>query len=180
LPKRWRRPRSPSCSAARTDRIDQTSPRRRPARGVDSVEAAHTPRPRPHLRRTIHVKGFKDFILRGNLVELAVAFIMATAFAALVTATVALLLDIVGKIFGEPDFSSWTPMDIGVGIWLTAVLSFVTMAAVVYFVIVVPYVKAREMMNRRKEIEDEPAAVSEDITLLTEIRDLLAQRSNPI
>jgi large conductance mechanosensitive channel len=125
------------------------------------------------------VKGFKDFILRGNLVEIAVAFIMATAFAVLVTATVALLLDIVGKIFGEPDFSSWTPGGIGVGAWLTAVITFVILAAVVYFVIVLPYISAREMMNRNKE-SDEPTVVSEDIALLTEIRDLLAQGSNPI
>jgi large conductance mechanosensitive channel len=122
------------------------------------------------------MKGFKDFILRGNLVELAVAFIMATAFAALVTATVQLIMDLLGKAGGTPDFSDWTPKGIGVGAWLTAVVAFLIMAAVVYFVIVMPYTKAREVMNRNKNIEEEPTAVSEDIVLLTEIRDLLARR----
>jgi large conductance mechanosensitive channel len=124
------------------------------------------------------MKGFKDFILRGNLVELAVAFIMATAFASLVTATVKLIMDILGKAGGTPDFSDWTPQGIGVGEWLTAVLAFVILAAVVYFAIVVPYVKARELMNRNKDIEEDHIAVSEDIALLTEIRDLLAAQRN--
>ncbi|WP_338418196.1 MscL family protein [Nocardioides houyundeii] len=53
--------------------------------------------------------GFKNFIMKGNLVELAVAFIMATAFAAVVTATVALLMDLVGKIGDQPDFSNYAP-----------------------------------------------------------------------
>lgn len=67
--------------------------------------------------------GFKNFILRGNLVELAVAFIMATAFGAVVTATVALLMDVIGKLGGQPDFSHWAPGGISVGAWLTALIS---------------------------------------------------------
>ena len=55
------------------------------------------------------MSGFKNFILRGNLVELAVAFIMATAFAAVVTATVGMIMDLIGKAGGTPDFSSYTP-----------------------------------------------------------------------
>ena len=50
--------------------------------------------------------GFKNFILRGNLVELAVAFIMAAAFAAVVTATVNVVMDLIGKAGGTPDFSN--------------------------------------------------------------------------
>jgi large conductance mechanosensitive channel len=121
------------------------------------------------------MKGFKDFTLRGNLVELAVAFIMATAFAAVITATVALLMDIVGKIGGTPDFSKYRPGGVGVGAWLTALVTFVVIAAVVYFAIVTPYQKAREYLDRNKPAEKAP--LSEDIQLLTEIRDLLAQRS---
>ena len=120
------------------------------------------------------LKGFKDFVLRGNLVELAVAFIMAAAFAAVVTATVTLLMDIIGKIGGTPNFSDYTPGGIAVGAWITAVISFITMALVVYFVIVLPYQRAREMMARRRG--EEPSAVPEDVALLTEIRDLLASR----
>ena len=64
--------------------------------------------------------GFKNFILRGNLVELAVAFIMAAAFAAVVTATVGMVMDLIGKAGGVPDFSSYAPGGISVGVFLTA------------------------------------------------------------
>ena len=57
------------------------------------------------------MSGFKNFILRGNLVELAVALIMALAFAAVVKATVDLLMGIIGKAGGHPDFSTSTPAD---------------------------------------------------------------------
>jgi large conductance mechanosensitive channel len=116
--------------------------------------------------------GFKNFILRGNLVELAVAFVMAAAFAAVVTATVGLLMDIVGKIGGSPDFSDYTPGGVGVGAWITAVISFLIMAAVVYFVIVKPYTVAKE----RYFPSPEPGT-PEDIKLLQEIRDLLAAQA---
>ena len=53
--------------------------------------------------------GFKNFILRGNLIELAVALIMALAFTAVVTATVDLIMSLIGKIGGQPDFSVWRP-----------------------------------------------------------------------
>ena len=119
--------------------------------------------------------GFKNFILRGNLVELAVAFIMAGAFAAVVTATVALIMDLIGKVGGTPDFSNYAPGGVGVGVWITAVISFVIMAAVVYFFIVKPYTEAKE----RYFPSPEPGT-PEDVKLLQEIRDLLAaQAGNP-
>jgi len=119
--------------------------------------------------------GFKNFILRGNLVELAVAFIMAGAFALVVTATVDLIMDIVGKIGGTPDFSHYSPGGVGLGAWITAVISFVIMAAVVYFFIVTPYTEAKE----RYFPSPEPGT-PEDIKLLQEIRDLLAaQQGTP-
>lgn len=120
------------------------------------------------------MRGFKDFVLRGNLVELAVAFVMATAFTAVVTAFVAMVLDVVGKLGGVTDFSSYAPAGISVGAFLTALVSFLILAAVVYFLIVLPYTKAREML--RVGDPDEPAAVPEDVALLTQIRDLLAER----
>ncbi|HYF72545.1 MAG TPA: MscL family protein [Nocardioides sp.] len=119
--------------------------------------------------------GFKNFILRGNLVELAVAFIMATAFAAVVTATVGLIMDLIGKIGGTPDFSDYLWHGISIGVWLTAVLSFVIMAAVVYFFIVVPYTAAKE-----RYFPSPAPGTPEDIKLLQEIRDLLAaQQGRP-
>ncbi|HEX5860387.1 MAG TPA: MscL family protein, partial [Nocardioides sp.] len=90
------------------------------------------------------MSGFKNFILKGNLIELAVAFIMGLAFAAVVTATVALIMDIIGKLGGQPDFSNYAPGGVSVGAWITALLSFLILAAVVYFFIVVPYTKAKE------------------------------------
>ncbi len=116
--------------------------------------------------------GFKNFILRGNLVELAVAFIMAGAFATVVEATVALLMDVIGKIGGQPDFSNYSPGGISLGAWITAVIAFVILAAVVYFLVVKPYTEAKE----RYFPSPEPGT-PEDIKLLQEIRDLLSSRS---
>jgi large conductance mechanosensitive channel len=113
--------------------------------------------------------GFKNFILKGNLVELAVAFIMGLAFAAVVTATVGLIMDIIGKIGGQPDFSNYQPGGVSVGAWITALISFLILAAVVYFFIVVPYTKAKERLFPT----DEPGTPA-DVELLTQIRDLLA------
>ncbi len=115
--------------------------------------------------------GFKNFILKGNLVELAVAFIMGLAFAAVVTATVGLIMDIVGKIGGQPDFSNYAPGGVSVGAWITALISFLILATVVYFFIVVPYTKAKEKFFPA----DEPGTPA-DVELLTQIRDLLAGR----
>jgi large conductance mechanosensitive channel len=116
--------------------------------------------------------GFKNFILRGNLVELAVAFIMGGAFATVITATVAMLMDIVGKIGGSYDFSNYSPGGVGVGAWITAVIAFLAIATVVYFVIVIPYTEAKE----RYFPSPEPGT-PEDVKLLQEIRDLLAQQA---
>ena len=117
------------------------------------------------------MSGFKAFILRGNLVELAVAFIMATAFAAVVTAMVDVIMDLVGKAGGTPDFSSWEPAGISVGELLTALIAFLILAAVVYFFIVKPYTAAKDRFFPAE------AAGPSDTELLTEIRDLLANRN---
>lgn len=118
------------------------------------------------------LKGFKDFIMRGNLVELAVAFVIGGAFASVVTATVAVIMDIVGKFGGTPNFSKYKPGGVSVGAWITAVIAFLILSAVVYFLIVTPYNKIQERMAKGEE----PAPPAADIALLTEIRDLLAGR----
>ena len=117
------------------------------------------------------MSGFKNFILRGNLVELAVAFIMATAFAAVVTAFVAIIMDLIGKVGGTPNFSTYTPGGVSVGGFLTALISFLVLAAVVYFLVVKPYTAAKERFFPSPE-----PGTPEDVVLLTEIRDLLAQQ----
>ena len=115
--------------------------------------------------------GFKNFILRGNLVELAVALIMALAFTAIVTATVNLIMGLVGKVGGQPDFSGWEPGGHPFGAWVTAVISFLIISTVVYFLIVLPFTKAKERF-----FPSPAPGTPEDVKLLQEIRDLLAQQ----
>ena len=117
--------------------------------------------------------GFKNFLLRGNLIELAVAFIMAAAFATVVQATVDLLMDLIGKAGGTPDFSNYAPGGVSVGAWLTALIAFVLMAAIVYFFIVTPYTKAKERF-----FPAEDAGTPADVAVLEEIRDLLQAQGN--
>jgi large conductance mechanosensitive channel len=96
---------------------------------------------------------------------------MAAAFVTVVTATVTLIMDLIGKVGGTPDFSTWNPGGVSVGAWITSVISFVILAAVVYYLIVTPY---NQLQKRRLRGEEEPEAPAEDIALLTEIRDILA------
>ncbi len=113
--------------------------------------------------------GFKAFILRGSLVELAVAFIMGTAFALVVTSFAEVLMGFIGKIFGQPDFSSASIAGVNVGNFINALVAFVILAAIVYFFVIVPYTKAKE---RHFPSTDTP----EEIALLAEIRDALVAR----
>jgi large conductance mechanosensitive channel len=112
--------------------------------------------------------GFKNFILRGNLIELAVAFIMAAAFAAVVTAFVAWLTSLMPDSADEV-FSKTEPF----GAFLNAVIAFLLLAAVVYFFIVLPYTKAKERFFPAEEAGTPP-----EVSLLEEIRDLLAAQGN--
>ena len=118
------------------------------------------------------MKGFKEFLMRGNLIELAVAVIMGTAFNSVVKSFTDLLLDILGRIGGRPDFSSVSIAGIALGAFLSSLFAFVLTATVVYFGIVLPYNK---MASLRKKDEPEAAASSED--LLGEIRDLLKEQN---
>jgi large conductance mechanosensitive channel len=122
------------------------------------------------------MQGFKEFILKGNLVELAVAFIMATAFAAVVTAFTEMLMGFIGKVGGQPDFSSVELADVNVGLFINALVAFLIIAAVVYFLIVTPYNKAKA----RFFAEDPIDAKGEDVLLLEEIRNLLAARQGQV
>ena len=125
------------------------------------------------------MKGFRDFLMRGNLVELAVAVIIGTAFAAVVKAFTAMIMDVIGKFGGVPDFSNRSIAGISVGAFITALLTFVLTAAVVYFLVVIPYNKISERLKREADpAEATPAVTSED--LLTEIRDLLRDQAAPV
>lgn len=119
------------------------------------------------------LEGFKDFLLRGNLIELAVAFIIGGAFATVVTAFTGLLVAIISKVFGGPaalgDMKIGGADGVAIGPFINAVIAFVFLALIVYFLVVVPSEKFRAMMKR-----DEPEASASSEELLTEIRDLLA------
>lgn len=113
---------------------------------------------------------FKAFVLRGNILELAVAVILGTAFAAVVASfTDGVLMPIIAAIFGKPNFDSLT-LDIGDGVvlygtFLTAVVNFLIVALALFFVL-----KAATRLAREKEEEESGPT---EVELLTEIRDSL-------
>lgn len=119
------------------------------------------------------LKEFKDFINRGNIVELAVAVVMATAFAPVIQAIVdGVLMQIVAAIFGEQDFSSLT-FDIGdaaiaYGLVITTIVNFVLIGLAVFFVL--------KAYNATVADGDEADAGPSEVDLLTEIRDELRVR----
>ena len=84
------------------------------------------------------LKGFKDFLIRGNVLDLAVAFIMGTAFTAVVTALVeSVLMPAISMLVQAPNFDSFLVFgQIKIGVFLTAVVNFVLIAAAVYFAVV--------------------------------------------
>ena len=122
------------------------------------------------------LKGFKEFISRGNVVDMAVGVIIAGAFAPVVTAVTDFILNIIGGLVGSPSFDHVAAYTVGdatilPGAILTALINFLIVAAAVYFFVVVP------MNKLRKKNEEEPEAPSDDVILLTEIRDLLKAQS---
>src|SRR3954452_11742033 len=126
--------------------------------------------------RTSMFKEFRAFILRGNVVDLAVAVVIGAAFGAVVAAFVAdLVTPLIAAIGGEPDFARLTFTINGskffYGHFLNAVVSFLIVAAVIFFFVVKPL---NALAARRKREAPEPEAPAEDVRLLTEIRDLLA------
>ena len=116
------------------------------------------------------MQGFKDFIMRGNLIELAVAFIMGAAFNSVVQSFTNIVLSLISLVLGgPPNFDDWQPGGIPFGPFVTQLVGFVLVAAVVYFALVLPVNKLREHMDTTKE---EEASAATEAELLTEIRDL--------
>ena len=121
------------------------------------------------------LKEFRDFIMRGNVVELAVAVIIGAAFGAVITAfTAAFITPLIALIGGKPDFGDLHITISGTifpyGQFLNAFISFLIIAAVVFFFVVRPMNK---VMARMKQGE-EPEAPSAEVATLIEIRDLIA------
>lgn len=132
------------------------------------------------------LKGFKEFIMRGNVVELAVAVVIGAAFGAVVTALVAdLITPLIAAIGGKPDFSNLkftlNKSTFKYGAFINAVVSFLIVAAAIYFIVVLPLNKVAERRARRLASgEPDPEPKAEDILLLSEIRDLLAGRGDAV
>ena len=128
------------------------------------------------------LNGFKDFISRGNAIDLAVAVVLGAAFGAVVTAIIdGIVTPLIAAIFGRPNLKSvghftLNHADFSIGLVLDGLLKFLLVAAAVYFLIVLP-INALQA-RRKKGLVDEPAAPAEDILLLQEIRDLLAGQSS--
>ena len=122
------------------------------------------------------LKGFKDFLIRGNVIDLAVGLIMGTAFTAVVNALVqSVLMPTISMLVKSPNFDEFLVFDqIKVGVFLTAV-NFILIAAAVYFAVVVPVQKLTELATKNKAEEEEEEEETE-IALLKEIRDALAKK----
>ncbi|MBF6178465.1 large conductance mechanosensitive channel protein MscL [Nocardia otitidiscaviarum] len=121
------------------------------------------------------LKGFKDFLLRGNVVDLAVAVVMGTAFVAIVTAFSNGIINPLLAVFGESDelglgfqlVADKPATFIAIGPIITAALNFVIIASLLYFIVVVPANKAKKRWGTAE-------ATATELELLAEIRDLLA------
>ena len=113
-------------------------------------------------------QGFKNFVARGNVIDLAVGVIIGAAFGEIVNSLVKdLLAPLIGVVGGQPDFSAVTLGPLKVGNFLNALVSFLLKAAGLYYLIVVPF------MRFTSHLAPPPPAPSATETLLTDIRDLL-------
>jgi len=120
------------------------------------------------------MKGFRDFLLRGNLIDLAVAFILGASFNAVVQAFTKIIMSLIGLIGGKPNFDNVAIGPVNIGVFITALVTFVIMAAILYFALVRPLAKLKERLDAKKAADDEPPAPTTE-ELLTQIRDLLAK-----
>lgn len=135
------------------------------------------------LTERVTVQGFKKFIMRGNVIDLAVAVIIGAAFTAIINALVESIFNpIIAAIFDVNSIADavWQigPVSLGIGAVIGAVINFLLIALVVYFVIILPINKLNDIAYERrhgKKPAEEDAGPSET-DLLIEIRDLLASR----
>lgn len=123
------------------------------------------------------ISGFKDFIMRGNIVDLAIAVVTGAAFAALVAAfTKAFIEPLIKLVTGGGAVGgkfTLNGVDFDYGLFITALITFLLTMWIIYAVVVVPYNKFRERLAKPAEA----AAPAEDIVLLKEIRDALKARA---
>lgn len=134
------------------------------------------------------LKGFKDFILRGNVIELSIAVVVGTAFTSLVSAFTSNIVNPIiaaagGVETGRLGFQIWPGNDntfVNIGAVITAFITFMITAAVVYFIFVAPMNRINHMVKKRlATAEPEEKPLPADTALLAEIRDLLTQIAGP-
>jgi large conductance mechanosensitive channel len=131
------------------------------------------------------LKGFKEFLLRGNVIDLAVAVVIGAAFTLVVNSLVKdILTPFIAAIVGKPDFSGLTftihHAIFTYGSFLTAAINFVLVAAALYFFVVIPVKRMTELRARKASADGEEATASaptDEAILLAEIRDLLKTRN---
>lgn len=125
------------------------------------------------------IKGFRDFLMRGNIVDLAIAVVIGGAFTAIVTQLTKSFIEPLIKVFGGGGIHGGAFIIRGItfdwAAFVNAVINFVIVAAVLYFFIVVPM--NRILAKRKREEVAAPAVTPEDVALLQEIRDLLKKQS---
>ena len=119
------------------------------------------------------MKGFKAFIMQGNVIDLAVAVVIGGAFGAIVDAFVTGVIEpLIAMVGGFDDIEDVTAGPILIGLVIAAVIRFILVAAVVYFVLVLPIQKVREASDRRRGIEPEEDPETPE-QILQDIRELL-------
>ncbi len=135
------------------------------------------------------IKGFKDFIMRGNVIDLAVAVVIGGAFTALVTAVVTSIINPLIEIFWKPDPKTGAagpqviglhgdPVTFPLGGLLSAIISFLAVAIVVYVVFVYPMNKFKERAAAKAGVVEEETPLPTEQELLVQIRDLLEKRES--
>jgi large conductance mechanosensitive channel len=113
------------------------------------------------------IREFKDFVNRGNLIDIAVAFVIGLAFAAVITSfTEDIVNPLIAKIFTLENLGEWVVADVRIGAFLAAVINFLIVAFVMFLV-----VKAYNRVRRQQEV-----GPSEEVALLREIRDGIGSR----
>ena len=127
------------------------------------------------------LQGFKEFITRGNVLDLAVAVVIGGAFSAVINGLVeGFIMPLIGWLVGAPNFSAiafsvpnWRGEStvFPIGIFIQGLVMFLLIAAAVYFFVIVPINKLKSLRKSSEEVVEEAAA--EEVVLLTEIRDLL-------
>ncbi|MDR7383863.1 large conductance mechanosensitive channel protein MscL [Promicromonospora iranensis] len=132
------------------------------------------------------LQGFKDFVMRGNVLDLAVAVVIGAAFSGVIQGLVdGFIMPLIGWLVGAPDFTgiafsvpNWqgTSTEFPIGVFIQSLIMFVLIAGAIYFFVMLPINKLKALRKSSEEVVEEAAA--EEVVLLTEIRDLLRVQSD--